>query len=675
MENTGITYYKNLNIYEGDVTKNGTLDGKEVDANFHFLRGNDIKTFKINEENKLVLERINGETIILEIPLTITLSGTSFDSETGALTLCINGTELILTGITSNSNIDNTQNINETLTKLNSVIECLEEDNKSYSTDIDALFDDIDAIKTTLDAHDDDLSTNIVLLNCLRSADDRLKRELDGAKEELNNKINTVVSKSDEAHKFIYDLCQKLQNGINTLKIELSKYAIKTIVDDKLNELNSLISTCAKDSDVKAKLMAIRDDIKNHYVTIIDVNAKILGVYNTINSVSAATNCKVESVAASINKRIEDFKKSNNEAHKTFVGKDYLDKKISDIYTRITKETSVYINEIKISITKLEESFTKKVNELQTSIESNKTNLQTSIENKSTQDRQFALDNIMSLKNVIEADLKNIKTTLGFVSDQLGIVKDGDTLEYVQELHTNVAKLLEDTAALSAITIQQNSEIENLKTNLSAETSDRVSANDTINESITKLDDDIHKTINLVNNVLDSKLAVGIRRDGDKLVLIYQDNTTSEINDSPDISDFIKSNLIDVEGGVVSYSKYEALLKKVGELTGIHSIDTFYGDAFYRNDLDELLFLNKHIADVIDEHSFMFEINAGSYIRVALPKKYILSSLYNTAFPMDKVECKLVSTYTKNGTIYNVWESEEQDFGAENIYTATFTEE
>ena len=42
---SGVTYYKlSENIYPGDTTKGCGLTGPEIDGNFHFLRGYDIKT-------------------------------------------------------------------------------------------------------------------------------------------------------------------------------------------------------------------------------------------------------------------------------------------------------------------------------------------------------------------------------------------------------------------------------------------------------------------------------------------------------------------------------------------------------------------------------------------------------------------------------------------------------
>ena len=62
-----ITYYKLESNYEGDITKYCGLAGTEIDANFYFLRGNDIADAEWDATTKILkLIRVNGETI--EVP-------------------------------------------------------------------------------------------------------------------------------------------------------------------------------------------------------------------------------------------------------------------------------------------------------------------------------------------------------------------------------------------------------------------------------------------------------------------------------------------------------------------------------------------------------------------------------------------------------------------------------
>ena len=60
--NKGLTYFRLVSPYEGDITKNCGLDGYEVDSNFFTLEGRDIKSVNVNG-NELVITLMNGETI------------------------------------------------------------------------------------------------------------------------------------------------------------------------------------------------------------------------------------------------------------------------------------------------------------------------------------------------------------------------------------------------------------------------------------------------------------------------------------------------------------------------------------------------------------------------------------------------------------------------------------
>ena len=65
----GIIYYKldaNIHGYEGDITKNCGLRGEEIDGNFNFLRGNDIKSIEFDEKGTLYLTKHNGEILSAE---------------------------------------------------------------------------------------------------------------------------------------------------------------------------------------------------------------------------------------------------------------------------------------------------------------------------------------------------------------------------------------------------------------------------------------------------------------------------------------------------------------------------------------------------------------------------------------------------------------------------------
>ena len=66
----GVIYYK-LDPqfhYENDVTLNCGLTGGDIDGNFNFLRGYDIKTFEVSEDKReLTVVRHNGEKLAVNI--------------------------------------------------------------------------------------------------------------------------------------------------------------------------------------------------------------------------------------------------------------------------------------------------------------------------------------------------------------------------------------------------------------------------------------------------------------------------------------------------------------------------------------------------------------------------------------------------------------------------------
>ena len=66
IKTNGIIYYKLdtlTNGYPNDITKNTGLLGEEIDGNFNFLRGHDIKSINFEEDGTLNIERYNGENL------------------------------------------------------------------------------------------------------------------------------------------------------------------------------------------------------------------------------------------------------------------------------------------------------------------------------------------------------------------------------------------------------------------------------------------------------------------------------------------------------------------------------------------------------------------------------------------------------------------------------------
>lgn len=111
--NTGVIYYKLQDIYPGDFSKGCGLTGNEIDSNFYFLRGFDIKSGEYDPETgKLTLKRVNQDDIIINLSLT---SGTtllpdynfSFDDNNGILTIeKSDGTIVELSGFSKNDIAD-----------------------------------------------------------------------------------------------------------------------------------------------------------------------------------------------------------------------------------------------------------------------------------------------------------------------------------------------------------------------------------------------------------------------------------------------------------------------------------------------------------------------------------------------------------------------------------------
>jgi uncharacterized protein (TIGR02145 family) len=97
----GLIYYKldaNVNGYSGDITKNCGLRGEEIDGNFNFLRGHDIKEISFDESGTMYLTRYNGEILVAK-PADKPSYDFKYDSDNGTLTIVTpEGKEIVLTG-------------------------------------------------------------------------------------------------------------------------------------------------------------------------------------------------------------------------------------------------------------------------------------------------------------------------------------------------------------------------------------------------------------------------------------------------------------------------------------------------------------------------------------------------------------------------------------------------
>lgn len=92
-QDVAVTYYTLRSEYPNDFTKNCSLLSSEIDGNFYFLRGYDIKSFNIDvDENgtkRLYLERLNGERLEGDILSDDITDGFKFEfnEEDGVITI------------------------------------------------------------------------------------------------------------------------------------------------------------------------------------------------------------------------------------------------------------------------------------------------------------------------------------------------------------------------------------------------------------------------------------------------------------------------------------------------------------------------------------------------------------------------------------------------------------
>jgi hypothetical protein len=104
----GLIYYKldaSTHGYEGDVTKNCGLRGEEIDGNFNFLRGHDIKSISFDEKGCLYLTRYDGVILTAKQAETPNYDF-SYNQETGTLTIVTpDGKEIVLDGFKITTNI------------------------------------------------------------------------------------------------------------------------------------------------------------------------------------------------------------------------------------------------------------------------------------------------------------------------------------------------------------------------------------------------------------------------------------------------------------------------------------------------------------------------------------------------------------------------------------------
>lgn len=111
----GLIYFKLISPYQGDVTKNTTLDMTEIDSNFYTLESRDIKS-AYWEQDTLILEMYDGNVLRVSGITEGCAKNLEFtyDQEKGTLYVTNNGVTQALTGFTSGEALMNV-NTDETL--------------------------------------------------------------------------------------------------------------------------------------------------------------------------------------------------------------------------------------------------------------------------------------------------------------------------------------------------------------------------------------------------------------------------------------------------------------------------------------------------------------------------------------------------------------------------------
>ena len=104
----GLIYYKldaNVHGYPGDITKNCGLRGEEIDGNFGFLRGHDIKSISFDEKGTMYLTRYNEEILTAKKTETPEYDF-NYNPDSGSLTIVTpEGKEIVLSGFKVNTTV------------------------------------------------------------------------------------------------------------------------------------------------------------------------------------------------------------------------------------------------------------------------------------------------------------------------------------------------------------------------------------------------------------------------------------------------------------------------------------------------------------------------------------------------------------------------------------------
>lgn len=263
MIQSGITYFMlDTNIYRGDHTKNCSLTGGEIDKNFNFLRGMDIIGGYFDENNGLHLINLGGEDIgpitglTFEEPvLDIDFSGTSYDSETGVLNLCVNGETVQLDGF-------NTCDCEE-LKKIGCQV-------GNQEIVISGLTEDFESFKETLDNITSDSELNSAAIA-------KAIFTLTNENEKLGKQVRTNMSNIKELGNHIENEEKERKKEDAHLNVEINKLKENdTDIYGKIDNLSTDVEYIKGDvGDIQNNIKSIRGDIGNIETNISEISGKI----------------------------------------------------------------------------------------------------------------------------------------------------------------------------------------------------------------------------------------------------------------------------------------------------------------------------------------------------------------------------------------------------------------
>lgn len=435
INNNGVTYYKKESQYEGDITKNCSLLGSEIDANFYFLRGNDIQNCEwVKDEQKLVLTRLNGNVIEIPIDSISTLSGTEYDAENGILYLKFNEDVYPISGFY--------------VPEFNFVEKFNEIDSKfeDIDTKISTITDDIDCINTNLDTLCGYTCTEI----------ERLSTDVDALESQVS-RISGIIDPDGNINNAFKIL--EAAVGENRTNIEILNTNLNTLCGYTNAEIERLTIDV---DDLKVKEEENRSDIES--------------LNTNLDTLSGFTNTEIERITTDVNELEEQLSALTNrvdEAHEA----------IQTLQTEVEENRS-NIEVLNTNLDTLSGFTNTEIERLTTEIddlEDRVTTLSETLDNTNT-----ALQNLQS---EVETNRDNI-TTLTNNLDTLS----GFTNTEIERLTTDVDNLKEQVAALSDGLDTANTNISSLQTEIEANRTniETINANlETINNEIGRLDNDV----------------------------------------------------------------------------------------------------------------------------------------------------------------------------------------